>query len=372
MHTSVLIVLVVCISLCLLLFFYPLFVITFSIFRRRKIKISKDYISPVSIIIACYNEEQFIREKILSFIAKEEWIEGSELIVVSGGSTDNTNLLLEEFRGRKDIHLQIFDERIGKISSVNLAVSKSKNEILVFSDCRQKMKTGSVKSLIANFSDPEIGTVSSTLIDNEKLNGSTLVRTILNSIAFNECNAGSSLNLFGALYAQRKSVYRLIPEDILFDDLFVTISTLIQHKRLVQEKNAVIFDMRFDRYYTKERIERLTRGLLVFLFKYKNRITKLSPDQFVRFMIYKYLKLILPFLFITILFSTFYLIFPLILTIYSLVPLALILLLLIIKKSREFLFLFIRINWYFLTATLKFIFLKKRSITWQKIQTKSV
>ena len=36
-----------------------------------------DSIKPVSIIIAAYNEEVLIRDKILSIIDTEEWIEGS-------------------------------------------------------------------------------------------------------------------------------------------------------------------------------------------------------------------------------------------------------------------------------------------------------
>jgi glycosyltransferase involved in cell wall biosynthesis len=200
-------------------------------------------------------------------IDPDEWIEGSELIIVSGGSTDRTNEILSEYKDNQKIKLILLEHRITKIIGVNLGVAHSRHDILVFSDCRQHMRKGSVKRLIAPLGNPEIGTVSSTLEDNKGIDKMSFVRNAMNWIAYNESAGSSSLNLFGALYAQRKSGYRLIPENILFDDIFVTVSTLIQRKKLIQTKEAVIHDARFKDYYKKERIEQLAGGLPEQLFR---------------------------------------------------------------------------------------------------------
>ncbi len=370
MNQTVIILLVTCLFLIFALFVYPLFSIIYSIIKNKKVNKSKEFIQPVSIIIASYNEGHFIRDKILSLTDREEWIEGSELIIVSAGSTDNTNKILKKFSNNKDFQIIIKNEHLSKIKAINLAVSRSNNDILVFSDCRQKMKKGSIKNLVHNFNDKNVGTVTSTMMDSKNNTRASIIRKILNNIAITESESGSCLNVYGALYAQRKSLYNIIPTDIIFDDLYVVVTTLVQHKRLIQEKEAIIYDVNFADYYNKERIERLTRGLLLFLFNHKKLLKKLPIGVLLRFLIFKYMKLMLPFLCIIILLCSFYLIIKY-LPIHYLLLLAIFLLIALTnKKNREFLLLYMRINFYFLTATLKFIFLNERSISWQKLKLK--
>jgi biofilm PGA synthesis N-glycosyltransferase PgaC len=322
---------------------------------------------PVSIIIAAYNEERFIRDKILSVIDKEYWIEGSEVIVVSAGSTDNTNLILKEFCNHGDILLMIYHKRLSKIEAVNLAVSRSKNEILVFSDCRQRMKSGSIRSLLHNFSDASVGTVTATLVNIRGSNVSQ-IRTLLNCVALAQSKNGSCLNVFGALYAQRKSVYRTIPTDIIFDDCFVAVSTIVQGKRLIQEKDAIIYDIDLNRYYNKERLERLARGLLMFVWNHTALIMQLPIGFLIQFLGFKYLKLVCPFLLTMSIPCALYLIIPVISV--QIVTIAALLLMIAcgIKESRDVVCLFVRMNVYFMTAVFKFVFLNRRDTSWRKLE----
>ncbi len=355
----------------LLLLLYPALAWLRQLPVSKKPAADEPFSAPVSIIISCYNEEAFILQKINSFLDADEWIPGSELLVVSGGSADGTNAILETFREHPQVRVFIFEARIGKINSVNLAVEASKNEILVFSDCRQHMKPGSVKRLVARFSDNRTGTVNSTLCDAPPGKKGSLLRRLLNQVAYHESVGGSSLNLYGALYAQRKSIYRPIPSDILFDDLFVIVSTIAQGSRLVQEKEAVIYDVRFGKYYSAERIERLTRGLLVFLFRHGTEIGRMPFVFRFRFLLYKYAKLLLPVLLLLTAVSALYLAAPFISWMHVAGFAAGLLVLLGIPKTRAAVFLVLRINFFMLRATLRFLFLNERSISWQKLQVKS-
>jgi cellulose synthase/poly-beta-1,6-N-acetylglucosamine synthase-like glycosyltransferase len=322
---------------------------------------------PFSIIVAAYNEERFIRDKILSLMAKEGWIEGSELIVVSAGSTDSTNVILDEFRGQRDIVLMIYQEHLTKIDAVNLAVSRSKNEILVFSDCRQRMKSGSIRSLLYNFSDESVGTVTGTLV-NIKGSKVSQIRTLLNCVALAQSKNGSCLNVFGALYAQRKSVYRTIPNDIIFDDLFVAVSTIVQGRRLIQEKEAIIYDVDFNRYYSKERLERLARGLLMFLWNHTALIMQLPLGFLIRFLGFKYLKLVCPFLLIMSIACALYLVIPVMSVQIMTIAGLLLMIAFGIKESRDIICLFVRANVYFTTAVVKFICVNRQDTSWRQLE----
>jgi cellulose synthase/poly-beta-1,6-N-acetylglucosamine synthase-like glycosyltransferase len=353
-------------AIILALAFYPVIAWMRSVLFRNDPRRSASFLQPVSIIIAAHNEEKYISQKLNSFLDPGEWIEGSELIVVSNGSTDATNQILSRYSQLPQVKIIIEPEKASKILSVNRGVKEAKHDLLVFSDCRQVMKNGSVKNLVHYFSDPEIGTVSSTLMDSDA-NRSKSMRSFLNYIADCESISGSSLNVFGALYAQRKPVFREFPEDILFDDLYVVVSTLLQKKRLIAAKDAIIYDVPFTDYYLDDRIERLARGLLLFLFSHFNMIRRLPTGYFTRFIVFKYFKLVLPFVLIIMAFDMAYLSVEYIPPEYMLQGLIVLLLMLVIKPVRKMLILFLRINLHFLIAVMQFIFFKKRSNTWGKL-----
>ena len=368
MITSMLVLFWISAALCLTLCSYPLVAWLRSRLGKKPQRITGNFSQPVSIIVACYNEEAYIGQKILSLIDPEEWIEGSELFIVTSGSTDRTNEIAEKFLDRPGVHLLTAEERATKIENVNRAVTKCRHEILVFSDCRQVMKKGSIRKLVQRFEDPTVGTVSCTLVDGKEKENGSFFRRLLNAIAFSESDGSSSLNVFGALYAQRRSVFRTIPTDILFDDLFVVVSTIAQGKRLVQEKEAVIRDVEFNHYYTRERLERLTRGLLVFLYRHFALIRELPATTFCRFLVYKYMKLLLPLLLLLLLISSAVLVLEFLPLYYFPVLLLPFALLLLFRKTRNYLLLITRINYFFFLAGFKFVFFNERAITWQKLQ----
>ena len=351
----------------LLITLYPLFAWLRSVFFRNDVKKSSSYIRPVSIIIAAYNEEKYIRQKLDSFLDPDEWIEGSEIIVVSKGSTDLTNEILSEYVHFPGMKIIIEQGMASKIMSVNRGVKEAKHDLLVFSDCRQVMKKGSVKNMIRNFNDPDVGTVNSTLTD-EGEGKRISFRSFLNFISRCESLSGSSLNVFGALYAQRRSVFREFPDDILFDDLFVVVSTILQKKRLVNEDSAVIYDIPFSDYYVKDRINRLARGLLIFLFNHYKMIFSLPFNYSFRFIIFKYLKLILPFVLLFLGLDIAYFCIEYIPFNILLISLLFLSSLLIVKPIRRFAFHFFQINFHFLIATLQFLFLNNRSNKWEKLR----
>jgi cellulose synthase/poly-beta-1,6-N-acetylglucosamine synthase-like glycosyltransferase len=346
------------------LFSYPLFSYLRGKITPNPVIPDSQFQPPVSIIMACYNEERYIEEKMRTLLSPENHIPGSELIVISTGSTDNTNSILRQFTGMKNVHI-VFGDRMTKIQGLNLIVPKARHDILIFTDCRQYMKQGSIRQLVSYLADETVGTVSCTMMDTRE--SSTFFRKLYLWLARTDMTYGSSLNLYGALYAQRKSIFRPIPEHLLFDDFFVAASTLAQRKRLVQAPQAVLYDVPFTTYYNEERIRRLARGLLLFLFNNGGLIRKIPFAQRFRLIIYKYLKLLLP-IFLVAGLGCILLLLPLKSTIKLLVPLlGFGILLLLFQSSRIHLILLLRIHWYFFAAVYGYIFRKQRSRHWDPL-----
>lgn len=141
------------------------YIICSLLLKKRHQRLVNNFVAPVSLILTCFNEEPFIAKKISSLLDERNWIKGSEIIVATGGSSDSTNAELKIFNDHPFISVYFFEHRISKIQGVNYAVSKARNDFLVFSDFRQDMKPGAIASLLRNFSDPTVGTVSGTLVE---------------------------------------------------------------------------------------------------------------------------------------------------------------------------------------------------------------
>lgn len=271
--------------------FVPLLLLAFFYFKSFKPKNSVEPISkPVTIIIACYNEGQFIERKLTELLDTDEWIEGSELIVVSNGSTDNTAEVLEKYLGDKRLKIFLFEKRIGKIQSINFASAIAQNEIIVFSDSRQKIKKNSVKNLVAGFSNPEVALVTSVICDSEIK--PSFIRKCIHLVSYSESKAGICCSVHGALYAIRKEFLTSIPGNIIFDDLYMNVHVISKNQKVICEPNSVIYDLSFETYYVRERIERLTRGLLLFFFNHLKLILKMKPLAMLIFIWHKYGKII--------------------------------------------------------------------------------
>lgn len=347
-----------------LLFVFPLF--SFLKYKFTKsIPKKLNHSEPVSIILTCYNEENYIKQRIVYFLDPNEWIENSEIIVISTGSTDRTDKILHEFKDDFRVKILILENRLSKIKTLNRFVNECKNDIIVFSDCRQIIEKNAVKNLVRHFSDLTINVVSSTLKDTKNKDRISVFRQLLNRIAIWESKTGSSLNLFGALYAQRKSAFRHFPESLLFDDLYVVVSTLKQNKRLIQDSDVVIKDVDFNHYYQKDRIERLVRGLLIFLHSEKKLIFSLRKKDLLRFLHFKYLKLLMPFFLLIgcLEFFYFYSENSIVLTSVLIVGLFTF----ILPSLRKIVSQFIKINHYFATSILKFYWKKERNNSWKPL-----
>ena len=79
----------------------------------------------VSIIIAAYNAENFIKETIHSILNQD--YENIEIIVVDDGSTDNTNLILNNYKSE----LKYFKiENSGAAKSRNYAIKQAKGMLI--------------------------------------------------------------------------------------------------------------------------------------------------------------------------------------------------------------------------------------------------
>lgn len=212
----------------------------------REHVIDNNHLPTVSFIVAAYNEEKVIREKILNDLALDYPKMKLELIIVSDGSSDSTPSIVEEFRQDGVISLHK-PEREGKIAALNRAVLVAKNEILVFSDANSLFNKNAINKLVRHFSDSSIGGVCGrkAIIDNElrvASKGDYLYWLYESSLKQAESKLGSVPTADGEIFAMRKSLYRPIDRSVINDDTAITLSIIKGQQRVIYDQEAITYE----------------------------------------------------------------------------------------------------------------------------------
>jgi len=136
-----------------------------TIKRKQKAVLPSNYNFEltVSMVIAAYNEEQVIAEKLENSLALDYPKEKLEIILVSDGSTDRTADIVRDYNGR-GIKLVELQDNVGKAYAQNEAVKQAGGEILLFTDAEIFLKRDAVHNFVRHFQGSNIGCVVGKVI----------------------------------------------------------------------------------------------------------------------------------------------------------------------------------------------------------------
>ena len=170
----------------------------------KTVPIDMDYTPSVSVIIPCFNEEEWISRTILSCINQDYPIDKLEVIVVDDCSTDNSveeiKAIIEKlyneadrFETRKRLKYIVQDANKGKREALARGVKEAKNELVVFVDSDSFLDPFAIRNLVQPFRDPKMGGVSGrTDVANTYTNTLTKMQSVRYFIAFRVMKAAEA------------------------------------------------------------------------------------------------------------------------------------------------------------------------------------
>ena len=309
--------------ICLFLLVYTYFIFPISIiFLAKKKSLNnkfykqEDEIPSVSILIAAYNEQEVIKEKVMSIINSNLPSSKIEIIIGSDCSTDNTNEIISELaKNYSFLNVKIFTERSGKSAVVNKLVKEAKNEIIILTDANIIFSKNTIQSLIRHFRNSEIGLVDSNMVNvGIKKSGISLQeKTYISSeVKFKHAESklwGMLMGPFGGCFAIRKSLFIPIPENFMVDDFFVCMNILKNGNLAINDLDAVVYEDVSNQISEEfRRKRRISMGNFINLFHFKKLLLKPFTKLGFIFLSHKVIRWFGPILLILVLASNFLLI----------------------------------------------------------------
>lgn len=190
--------------------------------RGRPVPIPAPVGTPtVTIVVAAYNEEKHLPQKLDNLLALRYPKECLQIIVASDCSTDRTHEIVQRYADH-GVVLAALTERGGKTAAQNLAVTKATGEIVVFTDATTEFESDTLHDLLIPFGRPEVGCVGAEL-EYVSLEGTTVGRgagaywRYEKAIKTLESRVHSLVGVSGCLYAVRRRLYRPLHPALISD-----------------------------------------------------------------------------------------------------------------------------------------------------------
>jgi|1048.fasta_scaffold00036_21 cellulose synthase/poly-beta-1,6-N-acetylglucosamine synthase-like glycosyltransferase len=262
--------------ICILVFAYGGYVLPAWLWMKMsptKKRVKSKELPTVTFIVAAYNEEEIIEEKInncLNLTYPEDKI---SFLFVTDGSTDETAKIIKSY---PNIQLQNHAIRDGKSMAINRAMQIINAEIVIFSDANTMLNEQAVMHIAEAFLDPGVGGVAGEkkVFRIEKgganTDGEGLYWQYESWLKNFDASFYSTVGAAGELFAIRSALYVHTPREVLLDDFIISMKICLKGWKIAYTKKAVASEYPSENLKEeKKRKKRIATGAFqsVFLLK---------------------------------------------------------------------------------------------------------
>ena len=200
-----------------------------------------DYEPPVTLLVASYNEEAWVGEKIRNSLQLDYAAEKLSFLWITDGSNDGSMNLIVESPRLSHLHLP---ERRGKAAAINRGMTFVKTEIVILSDANTLLSPRAVKEMIPLFQDLKVGCVCGEKRvcgpekDTATVAGEGTYWRYESWLKRQEARVGSCVGAAGELFAIRRELFRELEEDTLVDDFMISMRIALDGYRIAYAPDA--------------------------------------------------------------------------------------------------------------------------------------
>lgn len=185
----------------------------------------KENLPEVTLLIAAYNEEAVVKEKMSNCLALDYPKDKFKIMWVTDGSNDHTNDLLAEY---PQVEILYKPERKGKTAALNRAIDYVHSPIVVFTDANTMLNPEAIHEIVNQFGNPQVGCVAGEKRiavkekDDAAGGGEGLYWKYESALKQLDSRLYSTMGAAGELFAIRRELFEKMEDDTLLDDFILS------------------------------------------------------------------------------------------------------------------------------------------------------
>ncbi len=213
----------------------------------------------LTLVVAAYNEEDLIVEKIHNTLALNYPADKLSLLFITDGSNDKTPDLITLYPQIKLMHSTA---RNGKIHAIHRAMHEVNSEVVVFTDANAFLNKDALLLIARHYADPKVGAVSGekrVMQDavSDATAGEGFYWKYESTLKKWDSELYSVVGAAGELFSVRRSLYQQVESDTILDDFMISMLIAQQGYRIIYEPDAYASELSSDNI--KEELKRKVR-----------------------------------------------------------------------------------------------------------------
>ena len=212
--------------------------------RKKKFFIKDlpdDQLPTITHVVAAFNEEDFIEEKITNCLAIDYPEDKIETIIITDGSSDRTPEIVSSNLRVKLMHQP---QRQGKLAAMHRAISTVKSEVTIFSDANAMLNKEAFKKMARHFQFKDVGAVAGEkqVESSDEQNagkGEGLYWKYESYLKKLDYKLHTVVGAAGELFALRTHLFKVPEKAAIIEDFVLTVSLAGEGYRVAYEPEAI-------------------------------------------------------------------------------------------------------------------------------------
>jgi biofilm PGA synthesis N-glycosyltransferase PgaC len=193
-----------------------------------------------TLIVAAYNEEAFIEEKIKNSLELNYPAGKLKFIFITDGSSDNTAAIVAKYPQLIHMHSA---ERMGKMAAVHRAVADVTTDVMVFTDANTFLNADALINICRHYSNEKVGAVAGEkrvqiTETADATAGEGFYWKYESKLKIWDSELYSVVGAAGELFSVRTNLYQPVPLNAIIDDFMISMLIAKKGYKIVYEPDA--------------------------------------------------------------------------------------------------------------------------------------
>lgn len=200
-----------------------------------------DFLPPVTLVIAAFNEEDFITKKIENSLSLDYPQEKLKILIITDGSSDKTPEIVKQYSVIQHMYEPI---RAGKIAAIHRAMANIHTPYVIFSDANTLLNKMGIRNIVRHYKDVNTGGVAGEkkiiTSDSDTIAGAGegLYWKYESFLKKQDGKFYSVVGAAGELFSIKTELYEFPGKNIILDDLVISMRICQKGYRIAYEPDA--------------------------------------------------------------------------------------------------------------------------------------